>query len=135
MKKLPEWLKNLAKKYKCPRCGDQIKINKIIGIGIKESHTGKGKDVLFFEYFCEKCDDVYIFEVDFAPTDELLASMSDYDVENEDSIIKSGIKDREVTELKKFLKSCKCYEDFLIEVGVSKSDIEKYGKYVNKKGK
>jgi len=138
MKKLPEWLINLAKKNKCPRCGSDIDINNIMGVGMKESSTKKGKDIMFFEYFCTNCEDVFLFELNFAPTEDILASIlgseGDGDFEGK-PVAKSGITDREVGELKKFLKGCKYFEDFLLEIGVPKSDIEKYGKKIDRKEK
>ena len=136
MKKLPAWLRNLARKNSCPRCSTPIDIEHIMGMGVKESHKHKGKDVLFFEYFCTSCEDVFVFELDFAPTDDMLASMLGTDEDEEElRVAKSGITDKEVNKLKEFLKKSKYFEDFLIEIGVSQSDIDKLGKRINCKGK
>ena len=137
MKKLPEWLMNLAKKYTCPRCKTPINTAKIVRLGVKESYRDKGKDVLFFEYLCIDCDDVYVFELDFAPPEDLLMDMMEQGEEcsfDHQENQKSGITDKEVNDLKKFMKKCKYWEDLLIEVGISKSDIKKYSKKTGNKG-
>ena len=146
MKQVPEWLINLAKSYQCPRCNVPIDTNKIMSLGVKESHKYKGREVAFFEYFCENCQDSCIFELDFTNSGNAIPKMLKFLTENEgdsseemEKIIdecygvknsknsqKSGITDSEVKGIKSFLSSCKYWEDFLEEIGLSTEQIKKY---------
>lgn len=141
MKKVPEWLVSLAKGYKCPKCNLPININRIMSLGVKESHQYKGREVVFFEYFCDNCQDSCIFELDFTDSDDFIPKMVDslFDQqggEDIDDIVdeyysqskvkRSGITDDEIKNIKKFLSSCKHWEDFLKEIGLTIEQIEKY---------
>lgn len=77
MKEVPEWLVNLAKGYQCPKCNSPINIDKIISLGVKESHKYKDREVIFFEYFCEDCKDLCIFELDFSDSSGIIPKMLD----------------------------------------------------------
>lgn len=149
MKDLPDWLAKLAKKYECPRCHLPIDIEKIVGLGVKQSYKDKNREVIFFEYLCDKCDDMYVFEIDFADMKDFLPKLLD-EVVSEDSIddIKemldrgnfnrktvSKISDREIKYMKKFLSSSKNFEEFMIEIGLTQDQINEYGQYNKEKDK
>jgi len=139
----------LAKKYECPRCHTPIDIDKIVGVGVKESYKIKGKDVIFFEYLCKNCDDMYVFELDFADMGnflpKLLGEMKSGENEDVDDIdnlnvnnlvrIKSKISNKEIKDVKKFLSSCRDFEDFMAEIGITKEQINEYGQYNKEKDK
>jgi hypothetical protein len=148
MKKIPEWLASLAKDYECPKCHLPIDINRIMSLGVKESHKYKGREVVFFEYFCDSCQDSCIFELDFTDSDGFIPKMIDslfeqQSDENIEEIVdeyygqnkekmkekrekRSGITDSEIKNMKKFLSNCKHWEDFLGEIGLTTEQIEKY---------
>jgi len=149
MKKVPEWLASLAKDYECPKCNLPINIDRIISLGVKESHKYKKREVVFFEYFCDNCQDACIFELDFTDSEDFIPKMVDslfekQDDEQIDEQIdemvdeyygrnkekmkekRSGITDIEIKNMKKFLSNCKNWEAFLKEIGLTTEQIEKY---------
>lgn len=143
-------------KFKCSSCGNFFTIQDLNTIGIKESSLKPHNDSLVLGLFCKKCRELMLFEVaemglmDLAfevleneTNDQVKQKEKDLDEElledpkeeepkknnrkkgaTEEG--KSKITLQELKRAEEFLKTNKFHEDFLIVLGMTPEEIEKY---------
>jgi len=144
---LPAWLKKDLHKYRCPQCQKVMDEKGILGVGIKVSSKYKEKTVFFFDFLCS-CEYKIIVELDFMTIEDFVSDMvQEYtegiDEEIDENIISkekekekekekvrvrtpviSKIEDDEYDEMIEDLKNCEYWDDFLLKLGFSSSEIK-----------
>ena len=141
---------------KCNKCDKSFKANQLKAIGIRDSCHKSSKETLFIELICSSCSEMTMYELREMSLIELSYEvMDDFElsVEDMDQIDKNkGRKDlkkelnedinegfyvkkkrkkskitlKEVKDSAKFLESLKTHEEFLIAIGMSPEEIDKY---------
>jgi len=137
---LPKWLQRVLDESVCPACQAKADKTGVFALGVKEEIHSKTKKTflsLFFLYTCNKCKKASTFsglptsfddfienmlEVANSPTPSTVDNQSGEIFEDDNE---QGISDKEVQELKKSLKASKYFEDFLTDIGIDKSDLDK----------
>jgi len=138
---LPAWLKKDLHKYRCPQCQKVMNEDGILGIGIRSSSKYKDKSVFFFDFLCS-CGHKIIVELDFMTVEDFVSDMVQEYTEGiseeiAENIIPrekvgaklpsvSKISDSEYEGMMADLKDCAYWEDFLIKLGFSSSEVEQY---------
>jgi len=154
MQEVPKWIFKLidVEDLKCRGCGRVFVSHDLMSIAIQESSQPPHKDFLCIGLFCDKCNELMIFElkemslVEFAfdivdqetsqkikkKRKKDIPAMSDMPIRKKRRK-KSKITLREINEIKKFLKPKNLTNvDILIAMGMSPNEIDKYNL---KKGK
>jgi len=152
MQEVPNWIFKVIEmeKLKCRECNILFTVKNLMSISIQESSQPPHKDFLCIGLFCKDCRELMIFElkemslVDFAfdiVDQETSNNIKKKDEEDDSSVIinnskkkinkkrrkKSRITMKEINEIKKFLKPKDLtHNDFLIAMGMSPDEIEKY---------
>ena len=151
MQEVPNWIFKVIEmeKLKCRECKSLFTSKNLMSISIQESSQPPHKDFLCIGLFCRDCRELMIFElkemslVDFAfdivdqETSNKIKKKDDEEVpailNNSKKKIgkkrrkRSRITNKEVNEIKKFLKPKDLtHDEFLIAMGMSPDEIEKY---------
>ncbi|HUS51436.1 MAG TPA: hypothetical protein VMZ91_14800 [Candidatus Paceibacterota bacterium] len=140
----------------CHYCKEVFSDNAIMAVGIRKGQGVKAKEFLFVELFCSKCKKVTLFELtemyleEFAceilgidenlDTEELFemleSELENHAQEEKDKpksskkriapIKKSKITLKELKDSAEFLNSINSHDDFLVELGMTPEEIDKY---------
>ena len=144
---VPEWVRSVVSKITCTHCKAKQRLEGIFAQGIME-FADDGEDqrlVFFYQYHCHKCHkssqnvlnsqevslESYITDLMEIHSD--LEEEEDFDndireIENIAKPIKSKISDKEVELAKKIIAKATSHEDFLLKIGMTREEIEKYRK-------
>jgi len=155
MKNIPQWLEASLRssKLKCHKCKKIFKVNQLKAVGIRDSYQKAGMETLFIELVCSNCSEMTLYEIkemsliefsyeiadDFEMTAEDMAKKEkSMDIKEEiENIIdegpyvkkkrkKSKITLKELKDSVKFLNNCENNEEFLIAIGMTPEEIDKY---------
>ena len=146
----PAWFDAAFPSLECPKCKSSLKREGIVAEGIrrnKKSKRGKIDTSFYIEYNCDGCNGTSImtftqmsmkkFVHDLADkfkSDEDSYDFSDNNLEEKGTgkkeMIKSKISKTEFDDAIKFLYACKTHEEFMMGIGVTPEEIEKYEKEV-----
>lgn len=133
MLEFPTWFDKMIPNICCPNCKSNIEKKYIAATGIRKSK--KSKDTSFFiQYDCFECAYISIIEISKTSMKEYISDMYSM-LFNNKKCNKSKITQEEFDNMKKFLGSCQSHEEFMIEIGVSKEEIESKAKKKEKKDK
>jgi hypothetical protein len=164
MKDTPRWVFKAIEdeKLKCHKCKTLFKGKSLVAVGIRKSFKGNGKEALFIELQCLKCEDMTLFELQPMGLFDMSLSVLEEqenklkeemskrgrDIESIEELSKEELEEAynkgrtaqkdekrrrkskitlsEIKEVSKFLNKCKSGEEFLIALGMSPEEIEKY---------
>lgn len=160
MEDIPGWIIKVIKREKliCRGCKTKFEATDLMSIGIQKSGTSPHKDYLCIGLYCSKCKELIIFEikemslVNFAfeildqetteskkvkkdDTGEIFDILDKPKKQKKKKIKKSKITKKEIDDIRDFLKPKDLkHEEFLMALGMSPEEINKYN-YVKKKKK
>ena len=139
----------------CGRCDKTFSHKELISVGIQKSSRRPHKEILFIGIACDKCGEMTIFELQEMGLLNLAFEIIEEQTEeytnkkkreldneinnstrkrpeqpnnqqNQQKIIRSKITRKEIKEDVRILNNIKYHEDFLVALGMSLDDIEKY---------
>ena len=149
----------------CGRCDKNFSRKELISVGIQKSSRKPHKEILFIGIACDECGEMTIFELQemsllnlaFEIIEEQAEEYTDKrkrELDNEikstrkrpeqqnkqnnhqqQKIIRSKITRKEIKDDVRILNNLKYHEDFLVALGMSLDDIEKYSYKKGKKKK
>jgi hypothetical protein len=152
MKEVPAWIIKVIEieKLECRNCNRIFGVVDLMSVGIQESSKAPYQDTLCIGLFCSKCKELVIFELKemsllhFAfeileqetetrdPSDKKSKpidkknSSSENKSKRKKRVKKSKITAKEVKESVKFLKEAKSHEEFMLAMGMSFEELQKY---------
>ena len=147
MQHIPDWIAKIVSvgKMKCNDCSKLFRVDDMISVGVQESNQPPHPDTLCIGMFCKKCREITIFELKEMTLIDFAFEVLDRETgDQNDRPAKSGRvkrkrEKREVREVKRskisskemradidFIRKVKSHEEFLIALGMSPSEIEKY---------
>lgn len=154
MKDLPSWIRKIlnSENLTCGKCDKLFDKRELASIGIQKSSRKPHKEILFMGIVCKECGEMTIFELqEMSLLDlafEILEEQSeshtnqkkkelDEEISNKNSIKdnnfnsppkirRSKITCKEVKESVNFLNKIKSHEEFLVALGMSLEEIDKY---------
>lgn len=163
MQNIPRWLQAALKttKLKCHKCDKIFNCNHLRAIGVRDSYQKKDVETLFVELMCLNCSEMTLFELkdmtlielsyeimddlEIPPEDVVKREKMDLGEELDHKITKghfmkkkrkrSKITLKEIKESAKFLENVDTHEEFLIAIGLSPEDIDKYNMKDKKENK
>lgn len=124
---LPEWAIQFLNEQNCPHCKSKTYEEGVVGIGVRQKDFSKkepekGDFLLTFEYLCSGCsgNSVWIASppVDNAGITDILKEISLINKELNNKESDSKISNKEVEEMKSFLRENIDYDDFLRYLGI-----------------
>lgn len=151
MKDIPNWIKKILdnETLTCGRCDKLFNCVELISIGIQKSNKNSNKEVLFVGFICKECGEMTIFELqEMSLLDlsfEILEEQADNGQEKDDTNnrnknkievkrTKSKITIKEIKRDVDFLQNIKNHDEFLIALGYTPEEIEKFNiKKIEKK--
>ena len=151
---LPSWLKINVPELCCPHCDQQMQVEGVISIGVRQSARDQGKNVLFFEYECIDCQNRAVVELNPMNLKQFCDCMFDnthvkqmpkksskstvVNTVNKPSSpdkknYRSKITQDEVKKALKWVEECNNHDDFLLGIGLSQYEIDIYKSERDKK--
>lgn len=157
MKDLPRWVKEILddQNLTCGKCNNAFVFKDLFAIGIEKSSKKPHKEVLFLGIICKKCGEMTNFELQemtlldlaFEVLEDQSQNQSDQNKQELDTEMgikrgtikpkktRSKITLKEIKDHADFLKNVKTHEEFLVALGMSLDEIEKYNIKKKKKKK
>ena len=152
MKDLHSWIRKIlnSENLTCGKCDKLFSKRELASIGIQKSSRKPYKEILFIGIICKECGEMTIFELQemtlldlaFEILEEQSESHSnqkkkELDKEinnsknniknnNQPKVIRSKITRKEIKDSVNFLQNNKYHEDFLVALGMSLDEIDKY---------
>jgi len=124
---LPVWAIQFLNEQNCPHCKSKTSEEGVVGIGVRQKDFSKkepeiGDFLLTFEYLCSGCSGNSVW-IASPPTDnmsmtDILREISLINKELNNKVSDSKISNKEVEELKSFLRKNNNYDDFLRYLGI-----------------
>lgn len=145
MQEIPNWIIKMIEKEKliCSQCKRRFRSENLMSMGVQVSSQSPHADTLCIGMYCHKCKELTIFElkemtlIEFAF--EILNREKHNNVRANRNFFsdtpenyhkrnrqKSRITLKEIKENVKFLNKIKTHEEFLVAMGMSLSEIDKY---------
>lgn len=124
---LPDWAIRFLNEQNCPHCKSKTHERGVVGIGVRQKDFSKqepksGDFLLTFEYECPGCEGNSIWiappPTDDAGIGDILKEVSSINKELNNKGSNSKISNKEVEELKSFLRKNTNYDDFLRYLGI-----------------
>lgn len=131
---LPDWAKPFLNNRDCPHCSHPTSERGVIGSGIRqrdlnELNPDERSFIMTFEYLCENCGKKSIWLAEPGNNANGLKSIFlaisdafDNRIIEADKVVPSKISNKEIMELRKFLRSENDFEDFLRFIGMNPDD-------------
>ncbi|MHA1469582.1 MAG: hypothetical protein ACTSSP_03350 [Candidatus Asgardarchaeia archaeon] len=155
MKEIPNWILNILKEEEltCSKCDKIFEVDNLISIGIQESSQAPHHDTLCIGIFCHRCKELTIFELKEMSLLEFAFEILGRETENDKAHMpkvrkkkrrsipsslrnsqgsgpqrrkRSKITLKEMNKDVSFLKSLNTHEEFLLALGMSLEEIDKY---------
>lgn len=160
MKDIPKWITDIVEtdSLRCNKCKDRIGVDCLISIGIQESSVDPHNDKLSIGMYCSDCREITVFEIKEMSLVEFAFEILERETKPRKSgkVLKkatirrdvleelsggkkretpprSKITKKELNESIRFLKNVKTHEEFLIAMGMSPGQIDKYNYKKTKK--